>query len=438
MLKTKDLLSLFIGACMLGAPLVASAAPLPQLTTTPVVIDDKAKARDILQEKVTITNATDHKLEIYPSVNNVAPKDGAQQFTPAQGADQLSDSLANWIELSRGVIALSPGETREVPFIIHVNFNAVPSMYHAEISFFEGTTRAEAEAAGALSTVTVNLEVQQDVKEILQLDKFATGKFFLAGDDVRFDYQLENIGNQELQPHGEIRIYDRKGAEVASVDVNKDGKAVSPEQMSQLASVWTAAQGLGQYKALLTVYYGKNQTASVQDTVFFWIIPWKQLLMLFVAGLIAIIFAAFYVHKRLDARHAPAAVAVASHEGPGATPIFARLPQIHLPKIRIGALFAVVTVPTRFAIRTIGSVARLKRGERRLPAATPAPIQAPQTIAPTASVPVSEPAPVAYVRAEPAAPTAASHTTIDLKNLRSTSPEHVVSEGHVIDLKKLR
>jgi hypothetical protein len=55
MLKTKDLLSLFIGACMLGAPLVASAAPLPQLTTTPVVIDDKAKARDILQEKVTIT-----------------------------------------------------------------------------------------------------------------------------------------------------------------------------------------------------------------------------------------------------------------------------------------------------------------------------------------------------------------------------------------------
>lgn len=109
MLKTKDLLSLFIGACMLGAPLVASAAPLPQLTTTPVVIDDKAKARDILQEKVTITNATDHKLEIYPSVNNVAPKDGAQQFTPAQGADQLSDSLANWIELSRGVIALSPG-----------------------------------------------------------------------------------------------------------------------------------------------------------------------------------------------------------------------------------------------------------------------------------------------------------------------------------------
>jgi hypothetical protein len=129
---------------------------------------------------------------------------------------------------------------------------------------------------------------------------------------------------------------------------------------------------------------------------------------------------------------------VASHEGPGATSIVARLPQIHLPKIRIGALFAVVTVPTRFVIRTVGSVARLKRGVRRLPAATPASIQTPQTIAPTASVPVSESAPVAYARAEPAAPTTASHTTIDLKNLRSTPPEHVVSEGHVIDLKKLR
>ena len=410
-------------------PAISFAAPLPQLTVTPVVIDNKAKARDILQEKVSITNATEHKLSIYPSVNNVAPKDGEQAFTPAQGADALADSLANWIELSRGVIELSPGETREVPFIIHVNFNAVPGTYHANISFGAGTTRAEAEAAGSLATVVVNIEVQRDVKEILQLGKFATGKFFLAGDDVRFDYQLENIGNQELQPRGEIRIYDRTGVEVASVDVNKEGKDVSPEQMSQLASVWTAAQGFGQYKALLTVYYGKSQTASVQDTIFFWIVPWKQLLALFVAGLIAVIFAAFYIHRRMDGHPVPtlATEASAAH---ASVPASRRVPTFRLPQVRLSPLLSLITVPARFALSSVRSVARLKRGERRL-----------NTVSQPATVPVAPSMPTPEPMAPAAPPVSqhhfSTHATIDLKNLRSQVVEPV-SEGHVIDLKKLR
>lgn len=286
------------------APLNALAAEQqsPDLSIEPVVIDEKGQARDIIKQTITIVNTSERKLQLYPSVNNVHVADGKQEFVSAVDSDDRAASLANWIELSRGVIELGPGEEKVIPFVIRINMNAIPDAYHAKIAFGDGSSRSAAEG-NILASVMVNLEVMADVKEIMQLNKFATENFFFSGDDVLFNYQLQNIGNQELQPRGEIRIYNRRGEEVASVGVNDDGKAFAPDQVAQLASVWSAVDGFGRYKAFLSVDYGQGQGASVQDTVFFWIIPWKQLLALFIISLIAIIFFALYFHKWFEHHH---------------------------------------------------------------------------------------------------------------------------------------
>ena len=273
------------------------------LSVTPVVIDEKAKARDILKETIMLKNTSNHKLSLYPSVNNINPKEGEQGFSVAEDSQALSNSLANWIELSRGVVELSPGEEKAVPFIIRLNLNAIPDTYHAQVSFTQGETRALADAHGALATVMVNVEVQADVKELLQLNTYKTDNVFFSGDDILFNYQLQNIGNQDLQPKGQIRIYDRKGQEIADVDVNHEGKVIAPDQVTQLASVWSAASAFGRYKALLTVDYGSSQTATVQDTVFFWVIPWKQALGMLIFTLVVIIILSLYFHNWLERRH---------------------------------------------------------------------------------------------------------------------------------------
>jgi hypothetical protein len=314
------------------------------------------------------------------------------------------------------VLEIAPGETRQVPFIIHINPNAVANTYHAQISFYDGTTREEAEAHAPLGVVTVNLEVQADVKEILQLDRFSTGRFFLAGDDVRFDYNLENIGNQELQPHGEIRVYDNKGREVASVDVNKEGKSVSPDKLAQLASVWSSAEGFGHYKALLTVYYGKDQTATVQDTVFFWIVPWKQLLILFALGLTGVVFFAFYFHRWLESKHGLIAPVPALAGVPAATPVVPVVPKS--PRRN----------PLKAIAGTFTVLGKLKRGERKLPE---------RPVVETSPMVAAAPAPAPVVRApieRPMPP--ASSDTIDLKNFRQAASQEAVAESHVIDLKR--
>ncbi len=292
--------ALFVGVYM---PFASFAQTSGDFSFSPVLIDEKAKPRDILKQTLTIQNTSNRKLNLFPSVNNINPAEGEQGFAPALNADDRSESLANWIELSRGVIELSPGEEKTIPFVIRVNLNAIPGEYHANISFYEGSTRDAAERGTALGKMTVNLEVQADIKEVLQLNKFFSDNIFFAGDDVLFNYQLENIGNQNLQPKGEIRVYDNRGKEVASLEVNEEGKSIAPDEMSQLASVWSAASGFGRYKAFLNVDYGESQKASVQDTVFFWIIPWQQLVGMLVASLAAIVFFALYVHRKLDARY---------------------------------------------------------------------------------------------------------------------------------------
>jgi len=144
----------------------------------------------------------------------------------------------------------------------------------------------------------VNLEVLEDIKERLQLKKFIPDKVFFIGFPVSFSYDLENIGNRELTPTGEIRIYDRRGKEVGAVDVNYEGVVLGTETTEQLASIWESSGGFGQYKAILDLEYGSNQRGTLQDTVFFWVIPIPQILIVFGVLAALIIFLTLLWHRR--------------------------------------------------------------------------------------------------------------------------------------------
>lgn len=301
-----------------------------------------------------------------------------------------------------------------IPFVIRVHLAAQPGDYHANISFSEGSTRETAEARGSLASIAVNVDVNADVKETLQLNKFFTDRFFLAGDDILFNYQLENIGNQDLTPKGEIRVYDRTGKEIAAIDVNSDKQTISPDQVSQLASVWNAASGFGRYKAFLNVDFGASQKASVQDTIFFWVIPWQQLAGLLAASLIAIVFLALYFHRVFEMRHqARLAHALSAH---GVTPV---VPALQTP-----------TVPREEKPRRFGSLFKRAPVAHEAPPPPPAPALEPVKEAQPIREVVHE-VPKPPLREERPAP---NGHAIDLKNAHAPQVR-IHTEAHVINLK---
>jgi len=267
------------------------------LTVIPAVIDEKAKARDILKESITLTNNTSRKLNIYTFVNNISAQEGKQVALDST-KDDLSSSLAQWIWFPMGVIELLPGDTQTIDFSIRVNLRAQPGNYHAVISFGQGSTRAQAEKRiHELPSVAVNVEVLEDVKERLQLKKFISDKAFFTSSPASFSYEVENIGNKSLVPSGEIRIYNRGGEEVASFDANVDGSRLEPDTTTALASIG-AISGFGRYRAVLDIEYGLKQRGTLQDTIFFWIIPWQ--LMAAAAGSMVLpvfVFVGFIYHR---------------------------------------------------------------------------------------------------------------------------------------------
>jgi hypothetical protein len=273
-------------------------AATTDFTVTPVVLDGKGKQREILNYKMTVTNTTNHLVSIYPWVTDVDTSLGATGESDLAGTfgKDLSESLAKWIEVTRGVVDLLPGEHREIPVMVQVHLNAKPGIYHAVIHLSYGGYRREAEAdKDATNDVLINIEVLDDINERLELSMFTPEKNYFSGDSAAFSYRITNIGNRGLVPHGKIRIYDRRGEEVAAIEANQTEKRLDPNAKEMLGSVWAAGDHFGRYKAMLDLQYGSRGT--IQDTVFFWIIPWKKMLSMFSLLAMVCAIAAIALHS---------------------------------------------------------------------------------------------------------------------------------------------
>ncbi len=278
-----------------------------KFSITPVVANDKAKPRDIIKKELMLTNHTNRRIDLYLTVENIDPTGGAQEFVSPAASD-LARSLANWIEITRGVIELGPQESRKIPYLIHVNLTALPGSYFARIAVTEGARRPEAEWQEIGAELILNLEVLDDAKERLTLGGFTADDTIILGEEIGFSYNVENVGNRLLEPRGSIRIFNRRGEEVGSVPLNADGVEINPENKRQLATAWNASGRFGKYKAFLDLEYGENQLASVQDTLYFWVFPWKEILATFVGIIVLAVIGTFIVHMRAIARPAPAYV----------------------------------------------------------------------------------------------------------------------------------
>lgn len=278
---------------LLATTLLSGTVLAASFSASPVIVDIKAGTREIVRDFVELSNFTGRKIGLYASVFNVSAQDGGKNFQIPSEAD-LSSSLANWVRISRGVIELMPGEKRSVSFEIEVNYNAKPGIYHAAIVFSEGPTRAAAEKTAG-QTISVNLEVLDDAKEYLQLKKFAPDKIFFSGFPVSFTYEVENAGNRILSPLGEIRIYNRRGREIGAVKTGADDRPINPDQKTQLAALWDGSGGFGRYKAILDLDYGER--GRVQDTVFFWVVPWPMILAIIITFVVACVLIIRFINK---------------------------------------------------------------------------------------------------------------------------------------------
>lgn len=286
------------GLCGFLIPRHLQAAEI--IAVAPALFDFKAKARDILQEKIILANKSGIKLNIYAFVNNVLAASGEEKFMDPAAAD-YSSSLANWIAISRGVSDLDPGGKKEIDFSIEINMRAKPGVYHAMISFAAGATRAEAEAnLKEAARININLEVLDSAKESLEIKKFAPDKSIFSKFPVSISYTLENNGDRSLLPAGRLLIYNRQGEEVSVISLNPEAINIEPRRSNLFKIIWPDGKNFGRYKALLNIEYGNGQrkNKTLHDVIFFWVVPWQKLFVLFGGASMLLIIFIFWRQKK--------------------------------------------------------------------------------------------------------------------------------------------
>ncbi len=281
-----------------GVPAFASVS----YTVSPLVIDEKVEPRDIIEKVIILKNSGDTPATIYPTVNNISLTEGGtvEEFLPQVMSDQTT-SISAWIEISRAGIDLKAGETRTVKLTLRINPNAKAGEYHALVGFPYGGNRDEAERMlknGDAPGTVVTVSIEDKKSTILKLSRFLVDRFVTSENNSAASYTVKNPGDEPLVPGGEIVLYDSRGKEVGSLPVNPERIEIPVGGEHTFEGAVPIDNLFGKYKAFLSVEYGKGNSASVQDTAFFYVLPLKTLLIIIGVLTVAVILLSLYVHRK--------------------------------------------------------------------------------------------------------------------------------------------
>ncbi|USN87836.1 MAG: hypothetical protein H6779_00095 [Candidatus Nomurabacteria bacterium] len=256
---------------------ISEAYAEENISVSPLIIDHVTEARDILKQDITIKNNGDRPVRLYATVHEIKVGDDneIQSFVPPSMTDRKT-SITSWLEISRARISLQPGEETKIPLTIRINPNAKPGDYHAFVSFPSGANADIAEAkaiAGEAEGLVVRVSIDEKQIELLRLTSFDADTFVLD-DSHNFTFSLENAGDIDVVPSGEIIIYNSKGQELTAIPVNDNNVSIPPQAKTDFSIPVPQLDGFGKNKAYLSLEYGEKNLATVYDTIYYYSIPW--------------------------------------------------------------------------------------------------------------------------------------------------------------------
>lgn len=271
-------------------------------SVSPLIINHTVEVRAIETDDIVIVNNGPAVLQLFPAVNNITlgAGGGIESFLEPSMSDRTT-TLTSWLELSRKPIELRPGEIATTTLTLRVNPNAEPGTYHALISFPDGRNRDEAEVAipsGNVPGVVMTVTIEKKTVEQLGLGNFHVDRFVVSEDNEAVSYTVSNTGDTDMHPTGDILIYNARGEEVGSLQVNPESKLIQPGEKIEFKSKLSIQGLVGKYKAYLSLHYGVEGRAQLQDTAYFYAVPWKKLLILFFGLLCVAIALSLFVHRR--------------------------------------------------------------------------------------------------------------------------------------------
>ena len=377
-LKPRYILWILLFLCFLfvatvgGGRLVSAQTETTQtLSVSPTLIQLSATPEQVWQSEIRVINVNEYDLTLYPQVVNFAPKGetGQGDFIPVFENETSGQTLAEWIDIAPEGIVIPKQKTVAVPFTIRVPANAAPGGHYAAILIGTKSNQNSANQSLVQTAQFVSslffVRVAGDVLESGSIREFRTTKSLLQSPDVDFEVRFENTGNVHLQPQGDITIYNMWGEERGTIPINHQTHFgnVLPQSIRKFDFTWKSEESafdIGQYRAVATLGYGDTTKNFSTSTTFFWIVPYRQIII-FIAVFVALIwFFAFAV--KLYVRRMLLLSGIAPHQLPRNGTSFQsayKRPVTGHDTVEI-TRYQTVTAPVRSSVKDLLSIVRSK------------------------------------------------------------------------------
>jgi len=289
-------LNLFLGICFLGFAQSTHAQSALGLSAIPPRIEITAKPGEAFNKVIKIRNES--TVDKYVSTKMVDFIVTDSKGTPVRisGIKDNRWTASNWLNVSPNKVQkIKPGETVALNLLGVVPDNATPGGHYAMVLHTPGNEAVISQNSSAIETnvgtlvyITVPGKINQDAR----VDKFTAPKFSEYG-PIDFQTLITNLSDIHIKPQGQIKITNIFGLKTKTLVFNEKDYNIFPftvrEFENQLKSKWL----FGRYKAHLEAAYG-TAGGLVSSTLYFWVIPWRLLILLAAAILINILLIALF------------------------------------------------------------------------------------------------------------------------------------------------
>lgn len=302
MITTINSMKKVLITCILVIPIFFLQSPLAnanEISVLPLLLDLEVKSRDVVTHDITLTNESDSKISVYATVNEIAI-DGSgeiKEFVSPVMTDR-TDTITSWVEIIRGRIEFEPGETKTVPLTIRLHPYSKAGEYHAFIGFVPESKRPNAEAialSGKAEGLILKVALKDVTNEVMRISAFLVDRFVIRKTQQFITVEIENSGEKQTVPEGEIIFYNSRGEEVAFVPVNAEKIAIPAGEVKAFTTSIPLNNELGRFKANVTMRYGAELENSIFDTVQFFMIPLHLALLILLSIVILSLFVTYLI-----------------------------------------------------------------------------------------------------------------------------------------------
>lgn len=281
-------------------------------TISPPLLDMNATPGQTVNARIKLTNVSVGTLTMSAQTNDFGVKNETGEpniiFDESQSTPY---SMKNWIALPKD-FTLKSKQTRELVVPITVPKNAEPGGHYVVVRFTGASEASDSNQVSLSASIgsLILLKVAGNISQQASVEDFyaATPKFekqsFFETPPVELVARIRNGGNIHVKPTGTVTVKDMFGKEVKILRLNGDPAdkknapgSILPQSVRRF-NVALNDGSFGRYTATMNLTYGEGQ--SLQQTVSFWIVPYRLILVV-VLLLTALIFGAIKGIKAYNA-----------------------------------------------------------------------------------------------------------------------------------------